>query len=436
MKNFLNVTIFVFLCYLLLLSKAIAEEPKLINLTIDKGADHASLLFTVSAAQGYKVFTLQHPNRLVVDLQDAHLRTNPSKINFAGTPILKVRHGRFNAHTFRVVFDLRSSVRFRAQMRAQAKGKSLLVIDIYYYPRQIIPTTKIIPEISKTPETTKEPEPKKLPKTIQPNQNNETLKLKSKSAELKTTPVPQLQVSKTFKPRKMIIIIDPGHGGKDPGTIGRKGTKEKDVVLSIGKQLAELINLEPNMQAILTRKSDYFVPLRGRLDIARKNKGDLFISIHADSFYNNQLVGASIYALSQHGATTEAARWIAKRENYSELGGVYLNGLEDKSYVLRSVLIDLSQTATINDSLQLGSIILETLKNVTTLHYTRVEQAPFMVLKSPDIPSILVETGFLSNPAEEERLRQAAYRDKLARAILSGVRLYVTTHPMMANPVS
>jgi N-acetylmuramoyl-L-alanine amidase len=187
------------------------------------------------------------------------------------------------------------------------------------------------------------------------------------------------------------------------------------------------------MRAVLTRNGDYFVTLHNRLMLSRQSKADLFIAIHADSYFNDQSIGASVYALSRNGASSMAARWLADRENHSELGGVDLNELGDKSYILRSVLIDLAQTATITDSIKLGTDVLDGLENVTTLHYPQVEQAPFMVLKSPDIPSVLVETGFLSNPKEEERLQQGGYRDKLARALLTGIHQYMTTHPMMAT---
>jgi N-acetylmuramoyl-L-alanine amidase len=240
------------------------------------------------------------------------------------------------------------------------------------------------------------------------------------------TKKPALQMTAAVKAHPVIIVIDAGHGGKDPGTIGASGTKEKNVVLEIAERLAELINKEPNMHAVLTRDGDYFVKLRDRLRLARKDNADLFVAIHADAYLTAESSGVSVYALSRHGATSEAARWLAKRDNYSELGGVDISGLGDKSYALRSVLLDLAQAATITDSVRLGSDILNSLANVTKLHYPRVEQAPFMVLKSPDIPSVLVETGYLSNPKEEERLRDPSYRNKIAQALLTGIRHYLT----------
>jgi len=221
------------------------------------------------------------------------------------------------------------------------------------------------------------------------------------------------------------IAIDAGHGGHDTGAIGQGGELEKTVVLEIAKKLALAINRQPGMKAVLTRHGDYFIPLRGRLQAARRAKADLFIAIHADGFFNAQAKGASVYALSEHGATSEAARWLAKKENYSELGGVELNALKDHSPELRSVLIDMAQAATIGDSLKAGNKVLSQLNAISVLHYKRVEQAPFMVLKSPDIPSILVETGFISNPIEARRLMAAAYQEHLAQAIKTGIQNYI-----------
>lgn len=220
------------------------------------------------------------------------------------------------------------------------------------------------------------------------------------------------------------VVVDAGHGGKDTGAIGPSGIAEKNIVLAIAKKLAQKINQQPNMRAVLTRDGDYFVTLRNRLMLARKHEADLFVAVHADAYMNALAQGASVYALSSRGATSEAARWLAQRDNYSELGGVELDGLQDDSTMLRSVLIDLAQTATIRDSLRLGKTVLSALSDVSTLHYRRVEQAPFVVLKSPDIPSILVETGFVSNPVEAKRLTDSRYQDQLAQAIMGGISKY------------
>lgn len=222
----------------------------------------------------------------------------------------------------------------------------------------------------------------------------------------------------------LTVVIDPGHGGYDTGAIGSRGTTEKSVVLAIAKRLAIKINQTPGLHAVLTRTGDYYLPLRGRLNMARQNNADLFIAVHADGFFNDNASGVSVYALSTRGATTEAARWLARQENYSELGEVALNELKDHSPMVRSVLIDLAQTVTIRDSLRLGTRVLDALDDVSRLHYRHVEQAPFVVLKSPDIPSILIETGFISNPREEQRLGYPDYQDQLAQAICQGIKRY------------
>lgn len=229
---------------------------------------------------------------------------------------------------------------------------------------------------------------------------------------------------KKHKGHVFTVVIDPGHGGKDPGALGMNGTKEKDVVLSIARKLATEINRTNMMRAVLTRDHDCFIPLRERLKLARSGKADVFIAIHADAYYSNNKEGASVYAVSERGATSEAARWLAKRDNFSELGQVELDSLKDRSHMLRSVLIDLAQTATIRDSIRLGNKILSAINHISLLHYAQVEQAPFVVLKSPDIPSILVETGFITNPREEKHLNDPRYQQKLAEVLRAGISQY------------
>lgn len=233
----------------------------------------------------------------------------------------------------------------------------------------------------------------------------------------------QTAIAKAKACKKQItIVIDPGHGGKDPGASGRFGHKEKYVVLKIAQKLAKSLNKSTRYHVILTRNSDRFLPLRKRLDIARKHSADLFISIHADAFQNNSARGSSVYALSQRGATSEAARWLANSENNSEMmGGVEL---DNKSRLLQSVLINLSQTASVRDSLKVGSLILNELGKTNKLHYRKVEQAAFVVLKSPDIPSLLIETGFISNRKEERLLLSSEHQQKIANAISRGIDKY------------
>jgi N-acetylmuramoyl-L-alanine amidase len=226
---------------------------------------------------------------------------------------------------------------------------------------------------------------------------------------------------------KVIVVIDPGHGGKDPGATGPAGTHEKKVVLAIAKRLQSAINSNPGFKAVLTRGDDRYLSLRYRLALAREYHGDMFVAIHADAYINASASGASVFALSSRGATSEAARWLAQRENQSELmGGV---DLADKDPTLRSVLIDLSQTATISASLQMGSGIMAQLRQVVPMHVNHVEQAAFVVLKSPDIPSLLIETGFLSNPTEEQQLIMASHQEQLADAMANGIVQYFTRNP-------
>lgn len=235
------------------------------------------------------------------------------------------------------------------------------------------------------------------------------------------------QKAKQIPGRKIVVLIDPGHGGKDPGAIGLHGTAEKKVVLNIARQLQQDINQQPGFIAKLTRYGDYYLSLRERLLKARKAKADLFVAIHADAYRGRTAHGASVFALSLRGATSEAARWVAKRENESELmGGVML---ADKSNILKSVLLNLSQMATIRSSLRIGKRIMMALGNVGQLHHQKVEQAAFVVLKSPDIPSLLVETGFITTPSEEKKLTSPLYQRRLAFAMMQGIRNYFAHWP-------
>ncbi len=235
-----------------------------------------------------------------------------------------------------------------------------------------------------------------------------------------------LTLTKPSAKHSIVVVIDPGHGGKDPGATGVAGVKEKMVVLSISKMVQQLLTSDPHYRAYLTRKTDIYIPLRQRLAIARGYKPDLFVAIHADAAYKNSAVGASVFALSERGATSEMARWLAQKENASELvDGVFVQ----KDKILRSVLLDLSQSHAITVSLEIGQTILNQLSSVCHLHYARVEQAAFVVLKSPDIPSLLVETGYLTNPAQERQLSNSAYQKRIAMAIVQGIKNYYSRYP-------
>jgi N-acetylmuramoyl-L-alanine amidase len=254
--------------------------------------------------------------------------------------------------------------------------------------------------------------------------HEEAVRDESERRERTSTPSRKARRATT---RSLIIAIDAGHGGEDPGAKGRSGTFEKDVTLAIARRLKAKLDSEPGMRGLLIRDGDYFIPLQVRVEKARKVQADLFVSIHADAFIETRARGSSVFALSDRGATSVAARWLAKRENDADLvGGV---NIDVPDYYLKKTLLDLQQTATINDSLRLGRSVLSELGEINTLHKADVEQAGFAVLKAPDIPSILVETAFITNPEEEARLKSAAYQEKIAEAVVTGVKRYFARNP-------
>ncbi|MGL6030320.1 MAG: N-acetylmuramoyl-L-alanine amidase [Legionella sp.] len=386
-------------------------------------AKNTAVYFTIDGPFTHKLFTLTNPGRVVIDFTDTQLRMALNQQQLQNALIKQVRSGSANAKTLRLVFDVSQAVQVSSSpwsINGQIKG---IRLDFSHAALQPATTnyTKTAASQANPAQilANKSPARFKLPATI---------KLIEQPQIRHSTPV---KVSNTppHKLRDVIVVLDAGHGGKDPGAHGPRNSKEKDVVLAITLKLKQFIDRQPGMRAVLTRSGDYYVGLRERLDIARKYNGDIFVSIHADAFNNPHSNGASVFALSQSGATSEAARWIAAKENYSELGGVNLGDLDDTNGVVRSVLIDLSQTATINSSLQMGSRVLSQLNSFTTLHNNKVEQARFMVLKSPDIPSILVETGFISNPVEERNLTSAAYQSRLSQAIFQGIKGYFWNNP-------
>ena len=342
----------------------------------------------------YSLFGLKDPERLVLDLElgDAgQIADLQGKVSADDPYIQGLRVAKNRPGIVRVVLDLKAEVKPQVfTLRPIGEYGHRLVLDIYPAV-EVDPLLALIQQSEKAVPGRKAPE---KPGTM---------------ARLAT------------------IVIDAGHGGEDPGARGRRGSREKDITLMIARRLKALVDAEPNMRAVLTRDGDYYLALQTRVDKAKKVEADLFVSIHADAFIRPSARGSSVFALSERRASSEAARWLASKENDADLiGGVNLQGKDD--YVKKTIL-DLSQTATIDYSLRLGSSVLKKLGAVNTLHKGRVEQASFHVLKSPDIPSILVETAFISNPEEEKRLNDEAYQDKLAHAILDGLRDYVAKHP-------
>ncbi|MDF1758547.1 MAG: N-acetylmuramoyl-L-alanine amidase [Legionellaceae bacterium] len=361
-----------------------ALAAKLDSIKIVNGTRVKTILFKISGNYKHKVYPLRAPDRLVFDFNNTDLSFDPEKIVVENNLIRKLRVGHPNKNTLRLVLDLKQAVLFKeVKLKTPNPHETILKVEINTNPKHAIKKTSVV-AVSSAPK-----------KTL----------------------------------RDVVVIIDPGHGGKDPGAIGIRNSREKHIVLAIAKKLKKLIDDQRGMRAVLTRSGDYYVGLRERMDIARKYDGDLFVAIHADAFGNHDSHGASVFALSQTGATSEAARWIAEKENYSELGGVDLSSLDDQNGVIRTVLIDLSQTATINASLNMGKSVLDNLDKMTSLHSKRVEQARFVVLKSPDIPSVLIETGFISNPREERNLTNAHYQSRLTKAIFAGIKTYFWNFP-------
>lgn len=372
----------------------------------------------------HNVFTIGGPDRLVLDLEDvdsnAAVESLPSKISPDDPYVSGIRIGRFKPGTVRLVLDLKTQVKPQTFILQPIGDYGYrLVLDIY--PAEPVDPIIALLENNK-PATVLAPPSSAPPATDKPGA---TVNPDSKGLK---KPVPaQPEVI-----RLITIVIDAGHGGEDPGAKGRSGTYEKHVTLAIARKLKALVDAEPNMRGVLTRDGDYYVPLATRVVKAQKVDADLFVSIHADAFIKPHARGSSVFALSERGATSAAASWLARKENESDqIGGVNLDDVPDP--VVRSVLYDLAQTATINDSMKLGRSVLGEIGDVNDLHKAHVEQAGFAVLKAPDIPSILVETAFLTNPDEEKRLKDEKYQDKLARAILAGIRKYFAANPPLSR---
>jgi len=372
-----------------------------------RAPDNTRLVFDLSGPVQHSVFTLTSPDRLVIDINGATLAA-PLKISTANTPITSMRSAQRTPTDLRVVIDLKKAVNPKSFILApnQQYGNRL-VVDLFDQDAEANPVV---------PDTAANTAPAAPISPAKP--------------EIRLVPVPNGK-------RDIVIAIDAGHGGEDPGAGGARGQKEKDIVLSIAKELQRQINAEKGYRAELTRTGDYFIPLRKRTEIARKKGADLFVSIHADAAPSSAAFGASVFALSERGATSETARWLADSENRSDLiGGAGAVSLDDKDKMLAGVLLDLSMTASLSSSLNVGQKVLSNIGRVTSLHKSRVEQAGFMVLKSPDIPSILVETGFISNSEEAAKLAGSSHQQALARSISSGVKQFFQQNPPLGTYIA
>jgi N-acetylmuramoyl-L-alanine amidase len=361
---------------------------------------------------------LKNPDRLVIDLHDIELNDDlknlSTKILSSDPNIKQIRVAKFNSQVSRVVIELRAESKINIFSLKPAGGyKHRLVIDVY-------------PRVDELMALVQDKEKKDIPPPKKEIILSESEIKKEKA--LQEAPSSQFNKSPT---KKIVIAIDAGHGGEDSGARGASGSLEKNITLSIARKLKKEIDNDEQLRAVLTRDDDYFVPLHGRVIKARKLKADIFVSIHADAFTNPDAKGSSVFALSERGATSASARYLANKENESDLiGGV---SLDDKDPMLAKTLLDLSQSATINDSVKLGNFVLDQLRDINDLHKSNVEQAGFAVLKSPDIPSILVETAFISNPKEEQILNNEEHQEILAKNILIGIKRYLSSNPNIAK---
>lgn len=387
----------------------IAHAATVKSLRVWRAEDYTRIVLNLDAPARYNLVLANNPTRIILDLTGSNLKASLTKLPLKGTPIEIVRSSMVNDADLRLVFDLKHKVSPKSFTLKKGDGNDdRLVIDLFDAASSPASATGAGSE----------------PVNIESVMESDTAAQKSIAvSELATD-------TKTNTGRAILIAVDAGHGGADSGALGPQSMREKDVTLAIAKELTRVINTQPGYSARLTRTGDYFVELQKRRDLARDMKADLFISVHADSFTDSSAYGASVFALSRKGATSEMARFLAQRENDSDLigrvGGV---SLEDKDPQLAGVLVDLSMTATVNSSLQVGSNVLNAISAITALHAKHVEQAGFVVLKSPDVPSILVETGFISNASESKKLASQDYRERMAQAIFKGVRQYFAQHP-------
>lgn len=355
------------------------------NARLWRSDEKLRLVFDLSGPVRYKTFTLSAPERLIIDVSGADLSGDFSELALNGTVIRSIRSGPFGQGDTRIVLDLSNPVLLNSFLLAPQDGQShRLVLDLVS---------------AKTP-------------PVSPMVPRETPKIGA------------------HPKRDITVVVDPGHGGKDPGAVGAKGEREKDVVLSIAQLLGKRLKKEKGFDVKLVRNDDFFVPLRKRVEIARQHKADMFISVHADAAPRLTASGASVYCLSEGGATSATARFMAQRENGVDLlGATSLLNLKDKDPMLAGVILDMSMNATIAASLQLGNTVLGSLAGITTLHQKRVEQAGFAVLKSPDVPSILVETGFISNVRDSQRLVTARHQQAVADGLFEGLQRYFEKNP-------
>lgn len=415
---------------------AIAGTARIEAVALESTADQTTLDIALSADTPYRLFTLSDPDRIVLDLVSARLGPVAQRLPAGTGAVRQVRAAERPDGSVRLVLDLAAEAEPQGVMRraAGASGTRLLV-DVRTTPAAALPAVagaKDRPAPARPPaEAGSSPAPANSPAPAAAATAPRVATVEAPVAPPEAAgPRPTPASARPAEPpigRDIVIAIDAGHGGKDPGAHGPRGVQEKDVTLQLSRRLADVVNAEPGMRAVLTRNRDEFIPLRGRMERARAAQADLFVSIHADAVRNRSVRGASVYVLNEKGATDEASRRLAARENAADLiGGV---SLRSRDRTLASVLLDLSQNASLSSSIDVADDILAEMARVGTVRKPRVMQAPFMVLKSPDVPSVLIESAYISNPEEERRLDSHAWRSKLAGAIFAGIRNYFYDNP-------
>ena len=402
------------------------------NVRVARSGEVTRVVFDTNYIPKYKIFTLNNPSRIVIDFFNGRLINKVDQSVFKSSYVQRMRHAQRKNEKLRVVLDLNQPIIPKSFILPPNNGSNhRLVIDLT--------GSGSVSAAGKSKSGAGLTKPAvKTTKAVSAKANVPVAKHTAKQdiiAKVTSPPKPKSKISKdpaittkksTSKLRDIVIAIDPGHGGKDPGATGYAGTREKHVVLQISKRLARLINAQSGMRAVLTRDNDQFLTLRGRIKKARQQKADIFVSVHADAVDDRRVRGSSVYVLSKHGASSEAAKILAQRQNNADvIGGVSLKG---KDKVLQKVIVDLSQTATIDASVDLARQVLNELSRLGKTR-KRIENAGFAVLKSPDIPSILVETAFISNATEERRLRSPEHQQKLANSIFRGIRSYLNQNP-------
>ena len=412
----------------------IAWGAKLMAVRIWPAEDYTRV--TLESDQVLKVShqLLTNPHRLVVDVEGLELNNTikelVAKVNSNDPYIAQVRVGQFQPKVVRLVFDLKESIQPQLfTLDPVGSYQNRLVFDLY-------PTVANDPLMELVRQSAKKEAALDADDPIAAIARREAQKAEANKSNkpneiAKSDDKSDSKSGKSSHRRLLTIAIDPGHGGEDPGAIGKRGSREKDIVLSISRRLKQKIEAEPDMRSYLTRDGDYFVPLHVRVNKARRVQADLFVSIHADAFVKPHARGASVFALSQQGATSTAARWLANKENSADLIGGLNIKTQDKQ--VAQLLLDMSTTAQIKDSLKLGDAVLKQIGGFAKLHKSQVEQASFAVLKAPDVPSILIETAFISNPEEEARLNDHQYQEQIAQAILRGIRSYFAKNPPVAK---